>query len=60
VREEKKGLHLLAEWIQKGKAKNILVLCGAGVSVSAGKLFSVRLFSISSTAAMVFPHVWIS
>lgn len=34
--EEKKGLKLLAEWIERGEAKNILVLCGAGVSVSAG------------------------
>jgi hypothetical protein len=37
VKEEtKEGLELLAEWIEKGKVKNILVLCGAGVSVSAG------------------------
>lgn len=35
--EEKKGLKLLAEWIERGEAKNILVLCGAGVSVSAGE-----------------------
>jgi len=33
---EKEGLELVAEWITKGEAKNILVLCGAGVSVSAG------------------------
>lgn len=47
VREDKKGLHLLAEWIQRGKAKNILVLCGAGVSVSAGKFSSAPDYIIS-------------
>lgn len=36
VKEEKKGLELLAEWIEKDKAKKVLILCGAGVSVNAG------------------------
>lgn len=30
------GLKEFAKWIEAGKVKNILVLCGAGVSVSAG------------------------
>ena len=30
------GLKEFAKWIETGKIKNILVLCGAGVSVSAG------------------------
>jgi hypothetical protein len=30
------GLQEFANWIETGKVKNILVLCGAGVSVSAG------------------------
>ena len=30
------GLQEFAKWIETGKVKNILVLCGAGVSVSAG------------------------
>ncbi len=38
VKEEKQGIKLLAEMFQKGKVKNILVLSGAGVSVSAGKV----------------------
>jgi len=32
-----KGLKEFATWIESGQIKNILVLCGAGVSVSAGK-----------------------
>jgi hypothetical protein len=35
--KEKDGIEILAEWIETGKVKNILVLCGAGVSVSAGE-----------------------
>lgn len=31
-----KGLKEFAKWIETGNVKNILVLCGAGVSVSAG------------------------
>ena len=30
------GLEEFANWIETGKVKKILVLCGAGVSVSAG------------------------
>ena len=32
VEKEKKGLELLAEWIELQQAKRILVLTGAGVS----------------------------
>jgi NAD-dependent SIR2 family protein deacetylase len=34
--KEKDGLEILAELIETGQAKKIMVLCGAGVSVAAG------------------------
>lgn len=37
LHDSSKSLETLAEKIEKGKAKKILILCGAGVSVSAGR-----------------------
>jgi NAD-dependent SIR2 family protein deacetylase len=34
--DDKDGIELLAEWIESGQAKRIMILCGAGVSVAAG------------------------